>query len=80
MSDWLPWALLVFVVMVLAAMPWRRPHPKHEFMLHMLQLLEDEDTSVAGESLHNGGRPNTDAKHRPGSADATDNRGLTGGR
>jgi hypothetical protein len=42
MSNWLPWALLVFVALVLAAMPWRRPHPNHEFMLHMLRLLGDE--------------------------------------
>lgn len=75
MSEWLPWALLVLVVMVLAAMPWRRPHPNHEFMLHMLRLLEDDNTSVASESLPNGRRPNTDAKHRPGSPDTT---GMTG--
>lgn len=42
MSNWLPWALLVFAALVLAAMPWRRPHPNHEFMLHMLRLLGDE--------------------------------------
>lgn len=42
MSNWLPWALLVFVALVLAAMPWRRPHPNHEFMLHTLPLLGDE--------------------------------------
>lgn len=42
MSNWLPWALLVFVALALAAMPWRRPHPNHEFMLHMLQHLGDE--------------------------------------
>ena len=44
MNNWLPWALLIFVVMVLAAMPWRRPHPNHEFMLHMLGLLEQDDS------------------------------------
>lgn len=50
MSNWLPWALLGFVVIVLAAMPWRRPHPNHEFMLNLLRLLEDEDAEVANSS------------------------------
>jgi hypothetical protein len=46
-SNWLPWALLGFVTVVLATMPWRRPHPNHEFTLHLLKLLEDEDAEVA---------------------------------
>jgi len=46
-SNWLPWALLGFVVIVLAAVPWRRPHPNHEFILHLLRLLEDQDAEVA---------------------------------
>lgn len=62
MADWLPWALLVFVTLVLAAMPWRRPHPNREFMLHKLRLLEDEDTNVASCSLPIGRPANTDAK------------------
>ena len=49
MSNWLPWSLLGFVVIVLAAMLWRRPHPNHEFMLHLLRLLEDQDAEVASE-------------------------------
>lgn len=40
MADWLPWAFLAFVIVLLMAMPWRRPHPNHEFMLHLLRLLE----------------------------------------
>ena len=46
MPNWLPWALLCFVAVLLAVMPWRRPHPNHEFMLHVLELLEDEDAKV----------------------------------
>ncbi len=42
MSIWLPLALLALVVVLLAAMPWRRPHPNHQFMLELLRLLEDE--------------------------------------
>jgi hypothetical protein len=52
MSNWLPWALLAFVAVVVAAMPWRRPHPNHEFMLHMLRLLEDEDSDPSNFSSH----------------------------
>jgi hypothetical protein len=47
MPTWLPWALLVFAATILAAMPWRRPHPNHEFMLQLLRLLEDDDSDAA---------------------------------
>lgn len=50
MANWLPWALLGFVAVLLAAMPWRRPHPNHEFVFHMLKLLADEDDQVASPS------------------------------
>src|ERR1019366_10281100 len=50
MSTWLPWALVVFFVILLAAMPWRHPHPNHEFMLNLLRLVEDEDPPVLGSS------------------------------
>jgi len=69
MGTWLPWALLVFVAILVVAMPWGRPHPNHEFMLNMLRLIQDEDTRVAGDSLLNGRRLNTDAKHHSGSLD-----------
>ena len=45
MTEALPFALLVFLVATLVAMPWRHPHPNHEFMLELLRLLEDEHTS-----------------------------------
>ena len=44
MGTWLPWALLAFVAILVMAMPWRRPDPHHEFMLKMLQLLEQDDS------------------------------------
>jgi hypothetical protein len=69
MGDWLPWALLVLVGILLMAMPWRRPHPNHEFMLDMLRLLEDKDSNVDSCSLPLG-RGNADAKYRPVSPDA----------
>ena len=69
MGTWLPWLCLLCVAIVVMAMPWRRPHANHEFMLQMLRLLEDGDTNIADESLPNGLRLNDDAKHRPGSPD-----------
>ena len=49
MSEAVPFALLavVVIVIVLAAMPWRRPHPNHEFMLELLRShLEEEQTNL----------------------------------
>ena len=38
-----PLALLAVLIIVLGAMPWRRPHPNHLFMLELLRSqLEDE--------------------------------------
>ncbi len=45
MPKWLPWALLVVVALLVAIMPWRRPHPNHEFMLRQWSRLS-EDTSA----------------------------------
>jgi len=51
MTDALPFALLVFLVVILVAMPWRRPDPNHQFMLELLGLLEDDQTSSSDSSL-----------------------------
>ena len=37
-------AALAVVVLLLAIMPWKRPHPNHVFALDMLKLLADEDS------------------------------------
>lgn len=50
MADWLPSGLLAFVTIILAAIPWWRPDPNHEFMLDMLRLLKDEDSEASGSS------------------------------
>ncbi len=42
MPKWLPWALLAVAVLLLAAMPWRRPHPNHEFMLRQWSRLSED--------------------------------------
>ncbi len=49
MSDWLPWSALGFILLLIAAMPWRRPHPNHEFMLRMWALLEDTSSKEEAE-------------------------------
>jgi hypothetical protein len=50
MSEALPIALLVIVVALLAAMPWRRVHPNHQFILELLRLLEDKQPSSVDSS------------------------------
>ncbi len=37
MSAILPLLLLAVVVVLVAAMPWRHPHPNHLFVLKLLQ-------------------------------------------
>lgn len=54
MDNWLPWAFLVFVAILVVAMPWRRPHPNHEFMLHLLGLLEQDDSETPSVSSSTG--------------------------
>ena len=51
MSEALPLALLALIVVLLAAMPWHRPHPNHQFMLELLRLLEDEPTNSCDSPL-----------------------------
>ena len=64
MPSWLPWALLGFIAILLAAMPWRRLDPNYEFILQMLRLLEDEDTQILSSSSSTGRRSTTDAEDR----------------
>lgn len=71
MGTWLPWLFLLFVAILVMAMPWRHPHPNHEFILQILRLLEDGDANIAGESQPNGLRRNNDAKHCPGPPDTS---------
>jgi len=41
-----PVALFAVLIILLAAMPWRRPHPNHQFMLELLRSqLEDEQAT-----------------------------------
>lgn len=46
MSLAVPLALLAVLIILLAAMPWSRPHPNHLFMLELLRSqLEDEQAN-----------------------------------
>lgn len=47
LSQAFPFALLVLAVILLAAMPWHRPHPNYQFMLQLLKShLADEPPGV----------------------------------
>ena len=50
MSEALPLALLALLVVLLAAMPWHRPHPNHQFMLELLRLLEEDEQTNSCDS------------------------------
>jgi hypothetical protein len=46
-SEAFPLALLAVFVVLLAAMPWRRPHPNHQFILELLRSQwEGEQTNL----------------------------------
>ena len=50
MSEALPLALLALLVVLLAAMPWHRPHPNHQFILELLRLLEEDEPTNSCDS------------------------------
>jgi hypothetical protein len=39
MADWLPLALILVVILLVALMPWGRPHPNHIFMLELYACM-----------------------------------------
>lgn len=51
MSEALPLALMALLVVLLAAMPWHRPHPNHQFMLELLRLLEEDEQTTCDSPL-----------------------------
>ncbi len=42
MPHWLPWALLLLLVLLVAAMPWKHTSPYHQFMLEQWNRLRDD--------------------------------------
>jgi hypothetical protein len=49
-SFWLALAVVAIFVLLLAAMPWKRPHPNHVLALEMLELLADKGPESVSES------------------------------
>jgi hypothetical protein len=47
MIYWLPWMLLALFVALLIAMPWRRPHPNHCFILNLLETAIGQHEDAA---------------------------------
>ncbi len=45
MHDWLPWAMLLVIVLLLGVAPWRKIDPKHEFIFSMLDNIAPPDLS-----------------------------------
>lgn len=43
MGDCFPFIVAVLSVLLLAAMPWNRPHPNHLFILNLLDLAIAEE-------------------------------------
>ncbi len=43
MRTWLPWMLLAFSALLIAAMPWRRPDPRHQFIFRLISSMEEGD-------------------------------------
>lgn len=46
----LPLLWLVFLVVIVAAMPWHRPHPNQLFFLALLETHLREDPELRGDS------------------------------
>jgi hypothetical protein len=51
MSEALPVALFAVVVILVAAMPWHRPHPNHQFMLELLRSQLEDEKAISDDSL-----------------------------
>ncbi len=68
----LPIAILLFVAVCLAVMPWRRTDPRHVFILNQLKMLSDPDDVPAADSTvlaeeESGYRTAVSYHHRVGS-------------
>jgi hypothetical protein len=61
MRNWLPWVCLAVFVALIAAAPWRRPDPHHEFILRLISKLED---TSAAEQPAAGAMESEDLEHR----------------
>ncbi len=54
MSLAVPLTLLAVLIILLATMPWNRPHPNHLFMLELLQSQLGDESAKSHDSLSKG--------------------------
>lgn len=45
MREWPPLVFLIVLVLLVAARPWRKVDPKHEYIVNMLANLGGEDST-----------------------------------
>jgi len=74
MRNWLPWACIAMSIVVVAAMPWHRPDPHHEFILHLLTSLGDD--SADSESSHGATSEVDSLEHRTAAGNTHRSSGL----
>jgi len=53
MAYSLAFGLLAVLVLLVAAIPWQRPHPNHVFALTMLARLADENPELSSQAESN---------------------------
>lgn len=46
----LPVAILLFVALCVAVMPWRHTDPRHKFIFDQLKLLSDSESTPASDT------------------------------
>ena len=51
MRTLLPWICLAILLVAVSAMPWRRTDPHHDFIIDLLQHLNDDPDSIEGSGV-----------------------------
>ncbi len=65
MRNWLPWIFLGVYIAIVAAAPWRRSDPHHEFVLQLVRNLPEEQDLTTGEEQQIGTGTRTGSPDRP---------------
>jgi hypothetical protein len=47
--TWLPFIILFVFVLIMVAMPWRKPHPNHVFLFEIVKSLPATPKKVAAD-------------------------------
>lgn len=56
MRNWLPWILLCVYIVIIAAAPWCRPDPHHEFALQLIRNLPEDPATGEEQQIGTGTR------------------------